>query len=187
MHRTSSDIANQQSICQSCGICCDGTLFGSAEIDSSGPGPLWPAKVLQSISDGKTLPQPCSAFQKHICVIYPSRPKVCQSFSCALLKEFSSGAISYEDSLSVIQATHGFKLAFYQSLAEVMPVETSTPPGTLMAQFRQLYKVEFDTVEFRKKHSKILLIYARLDYQLRSRFVRKEMKPVEVMTPSGET
>jgi len=162
-------------------------LFSSAEIDSTGPDSSWPIQVIQSISDGKTLPQPCSAFQNHRCVIYPSRPKVCQGFSCPLLTEFSSGAISYEDSLSVIQAMHAFRSAFYQAVAEVIPVETSTPPSTLMQQFRRMFKAEFDTVEFRKKHSKILLIYARLDHQIKSRFVLEEKKPEALKGTPEET
>ena len=57
-----------------------------------------------------------------------------------------------------------------------MPAAMTTPPGTLMEQFKSLFKAEFDTDEFRKKHKKVLLIYARLKYQLKTRFHNPEKK-----------
>lgn len=176
MNITVSDTASQQSICQACGICCDGTLFGQADIDSSGPDPSWPAEVIRSVSDGKKLPQPCPAYQKQLCVIYSSRPKICVDFSCILLKEYSSGTISLQEALSTIQTTRGYQSAFNEAISEVITREANSSPDRLFGQFRSLFKKEFDTAEFRKAHSKILLIYARLKHQLRTRFHQPEQK-----------
>jgi Fe-S-cluster containining protein len=187
MHSTSSGIPNQQSICQACGICCDGSLFESADIDASGPGGSWPIDVVQALSAGKKLPQPCPAFQKNLCVIYPDRPQVCQGFSCRLLNEYTAGAIDLEGALSVVQATKILKLAFAEAMTEATGVASGGSPQAVFNQFSSAFKEEFDTAQFKRKHSKVLLIYARLQHQLKTRFhhPEEESSPVCAATEGG--
>jgi Fe-S-cluster containining protein len=168
-------------------MCCDGSLFDSADIDASGPGKSWPIEVTQALSAGKKLPLPCPAFQKNLCVIYPDRPQVCQGFSCRLLDEYSTGAIDREVALSVVQASKILKLAFAEAMTEATGLASGGPPQAVFNQFSSAFKEEFDTAQFKRKHSKVLLIYARLQHQLKTRFHQpeEESSTVRAATEDG--
>ena len=175
MNSCSAKVNKQQSLCQSCGLCCDGTLFSQADLDSTGVGPSWPQIVVQSISTGKSLPQPCAAFQRNLCVIYPSRPSVCQKFRCKLLKQYTSGKVSFDAALSVIGKTKSIKMAYLSAISEVIPADSYAAPSALFRQFKSSFQDEFDSRDFKRAHSKILLLYARLRYELKDKF--RQPKP----------
>lgn len=107
-------------------------------------------------------------------MIYPSRPKVCQGYSCILLNEYTSGAIELEEALSVVQATKLFRAAFFEAMTDATGVESSGSPDALFNEFSNAYKEVFDTVQFKREHSKVLLIFARLRHQLKTRFHNPE-------------
>jgi Putative zinc- or iron-chelating domain len=78
-------------LCQSCGLCCDGSLFGRVglqgdDVERARRGRL---RVLES---GNAFEQPCSALTGHEagidgrrrCSIYDERPRSCRRFVCRL-------------------------------------------------------------------------------------------------------
>jgi hypothetical protein len=79
------------SLCRSCGLCCDGSLFGRVslqheEVEQARRNRL---RVLES---GKAFEQPCSALMpleagvdgRRTCSIYHERPLPCRGFVCRL-------------------------------------------------------------------------------------------------------
>lgn len=74
-------------LCQSCGLCCDGSLFGRVPL---GPDEVAPARAsrLPVLSSGHAFEQPCSAMSTRdgqcSCAIYAERPRACQAFTCRL-------------------------------------------------------------------------------------------------------
>jgi len=67
-----------EKLCRSCGLCCDGSLFGRV--------PLAPDERktrLRVVSSGASFEQPCSAFSG-TCAIYEERPRACRAFTCRL-------------------------------------------------------------------------------------------------------
>ena len=72
-----------ETLCKSCGFCCDGTLFKRALLR---PEELEPARRagLRVIQD-KGFEQPCPKLVDKACGIYAERPSVCRSFECQLL------------------------------------------------------------------------------------------------------
>lgn len=74
-------------LCQSCGLCCDGSLFGRVPL---GPDEAPPARKsrLRVLSSGNAFEQPCSAMSTRdgqcACAIYAERPRACQAFTCRL-------------------------------------------------------------------------------------------------------
>lgn len=88
MHGVVRD-AELTTLCQSCGLCCDGSLFGRV--------PLLPAEVplarkhrLHVVESGSAMEQPCAALaldaeNKRTCTAYEERPAACRTFDCALL------------------------------------------------------------------------------------------------------
>lgn len=69
-------------LCQSCGMCCDGTLFQRALLK---PEEVEGAKRLGlRVIQNKGFEQPCTKLESRSCTVYEHRPSVCRSFSCRL-------------------------------------------------------------------------------------------------------
>lgn len=95
----------EQTVCLSCGLCCDGTLFGHAVLKPGEKGNL-PSLIEQRvfmIGEKDYFRLPCLYFLGR-CTIYSSkRADVCGSFRCRLLSEMSEGRISFEKALEIIK------------------------------------------------------------------------------------
>jgi hypothetical protein len=71
-----------ETLCKSCGMCCDGTLFRRALLK---PEEVEPAKRLGlRVIQDRGFEQPCPAWQNSGCTVYSDRPSVCRSFICRL-------------------------------------------------------------------------------------------------------
>ncbi len=70
-------------ICQSCGFCCDGTLFRAVLLR---PDELDRAKRIGlRVLEDKGFQLPCSQLKDLSCQVYEDRPSTCRSFECNLL------------------------------------------------------------------------------------------------------
>jgi Fe-S-cluster containining protein len=75
-------------LCLSCGLCCDGSLFGRVDLR---PEEVQSARRrgLRLLRGDESFEQPCSAFQARSgesrrCSIYDDRPHACRTFTCRL-------------------------------------------------------------------------------------------------------
>ncbi|HVG58525.1 MAG TPA: YkgJ family cysteine cluster protein [Hyalangium sp.] len=108
-------------LCQRCGLCCDGNLFSSL--------PLWPSEVesMQRLSlpvvdrpDGTPgLEQRCAALDGRCCTVYAERPEACRRYRCNLLTAVSEGEVTVEEALAVVDEAH----------ARINGVEAVLPPA----------------------------------------------------------
>jgi Fe-S-cluster containining protein len=74
-------------LCQACGMCCDGSLFGRARLDAD-EVPLAKKNRLRIVANGASFEQPCSALARGSCTIYEERPRACRGFVCRLRERF---------------------------------------------------------------------------------------------------
>jgi Fe-S-cluster containining protein len=85
--RSSGIEAELGTLCRSCGLCCDGSLFGCVTLE---PEELPRARKnhLHVLQRGNAFEQPCSALStlgtRCACSIYPDRPRSCRAFTCRL-------------------------------------------------------------------------------------------------------
>jgi len=93
-------------LCGSCGLCCNGVLFFSAQLQ---PGD--PVRKLEKLGlkikrrDGVPhLLQPCAAHQNMSCRIYADRPTRCRLFVCRQLQAVADGARTEAEALATIAA-----------------------------------------------------------------------------------
>lgn len=118
----SDTAASFSDICTACGLCCDGTLFGQAMLD---PDELDAAKasgfILKDFAGKQGFTQPCKQLCGSICGIYASRPNVCRSYQCSLLKRVADGDVSSGDAAKHIAEA---KTAVANLKAELLPGET---------------------------------------------------------------
>ena len=97
-------------LCRSCGLCCDGSLFGRAGLL---PHEVEPARRnrLRVLGSGKCFEQPCSALvrtldandEHRVCAIYDERPLSCRSFACRLYERHRTEGGPVEPRLAAVR------------------------------------------------------------------------------------
>ncbi len=89
-----------QSLCMTCGLCCDGTLFGLANLCAEDDiTPLSHPHIGIFSNGGRAaIKLPCMAHANRACSIYSERPHVCR-----LLRRFKANKIPEGRALDVIQ------------------------------------------------------------------------------------
>lgn len=97
-------------LCTTCGLCCDGTLFADVELVGQAEIARLEIMGMDTENEGRSsglLSQPCAALRGTRCGIYAHRPKCCRSFQCLLLLNAESGAVTVERALKQIADARG--------------------------------------------------------------------------------
>jgi hypothetical protein len=99
------------SLCQSCGLCCDGSLFGRVDLETEEVEGARKRR-LRVVRGGTSFEQPCSAFavaaarrpgDRGRCTIYEDRPLSCRRFVCRLYETYRREGGSIEVPLTVVR------------------------------------------------------------------------------------
>ena len=171
-----SEIAaeNKNSLCLSCGFCCDGTLFGRVPLRKDDPRvPLRAVGIHIETKEGKSsFGQPCSAFRSDSCHVYADRPASCRSFRCDLLKEFESGGVSREDALSRIAKAKSLKAQLRSELESVSSDLAGISIPDIMNRVPLNEELARDPALLKKWGSALLLLSALME-RIRSDFCKK--------------
>ena len=116
------DAINEQSLCLSCGLCCDGTLFAIVPLREEDSATALQARgiALQKKEDNYSFKQPCTAYRQNCCQIYADRPANCQKYRCAVLRNYERGDISRSDAQARISRALMLKEAVRNSLASIV-------------------------------------------------------------------
>jgi hypothetical protein len=86
-------------LCRSCGLCCDGTLFGKVRLqpeDMHEPLRLAGIIVIGDETESR-FKLACTAHQHGCCQVYASRPSNCRGYQCRLLRRFTRGAVTWAE------------------------------------------------------------------------------------------
>lgn len=90
-------------LCRSCGLCCDGTLFGLVRLVADEPSRMRSrGLVVFRRDDGEAMAQRCGALDGTDCSIYPDRPSQCAGYRCLLASALEAGEVSLGDALAVV-------------------------------------------------------------------------------------
>jgi hypothetical protein len=119
-------------LCQRCGLCCDGNLFTSLPLRRS-EVPTLERLALPVVkrSDGTPgLEQRCAALQGRCCTVYAERPEACRRYRCFLATALSEGELSLEEALKVVDEAH----------ARIQAVDALLPPGDASAPIAVLQR-----------------------------------------------
>lgn len=85
-----------ETLCQACGLCCDGALFTRVPLS---PGERVPGQA------GAALVQPCPALERTAggcrCLGYAERPGACRGYQCLLAIAFRGDEVSLSGALEV--------------------------------------------------------------------------------------
>lgn len=115
--------ATQQALCLSCGLCCDGTLFGRVPLKASDAlVPLHAGGIeIQANETKQYFKLPCAAYRQGCCQVYTGRPATCRKYRCELLKKYESGAISWAEAQQRIGRVQTLKDTLRAELARIVP------------------------------------------------------------------
>ena len=94
-------------LCRSCGLCCDGSLFGRVDLEPEEVGPAR-RRRLRVVASGKSFEQPCAALASDAtvrgerrCSIYAERPLSCRRFACRLYERHRQQGGPVEERLAI--------------------------------------------------------------------------------------
>lgn len=94
------------SLCLSCNLCCDGTIFTHVKLTPEDQAAFAPEELCDVEGGHIALAQRCHNLGADgACAIYDNRPSKCRAFDCALLKHVEEGALSESFAQLVIAET----------------------------------------------------------------------------------
>lgn len=98
-------MSDLHALCRACGMCCDGTLFGRAQLDADeiDVARRLRLRVVQSASSSASFEQRCSALAGDGCTIYDERPRSCRRFVCRLHDRARAGNGSLDEHLGRVR------------------------------------------------------------------------------------
>ena len=110
-------------LCRSCGLCCDGSLFGHVRLTSD---EVMRLKALQvpttKNADGSLrLRQCCSALSGKDCRIYFSRPEACRVYICDLGEALELGEVTLEEAMETVLEAHQLIRKVERALPDPLP------------------------------------------------------------------
>ena len=133
-------ITGEQEICISCGICCDGTLFGKAVLQQGEKGSL-PEKIEENYfktDKHEFFKLPCQYFDGKCTIYNKKKAVVCSAYKCKLLLRFSNGKIQKEEALKIIQNVKSYKKEIEELAFINFNLPKGTPFITLQVQLNEL-------------------------------------------------
>jgi Fe-S-cluster containining protein len=92
-----------EQLCGDCGLCCDGTLFDSVEVEREALLVLRRRGAdVATTTQGPRLRLPCACLDERLCAIYGERPERCRTYRCELLRDVEQGRATASDGRTVV-------------------------------------------------------------------------------------
>ncbi|NNF00874.1 MAG: YkgJ family cysteine cluster protein [Pyrinomonadaceae bacterium] len=160
-----------QSLCLTCGICCDGTLLGKVKLRDGDPQqPLKAVGIQIETKDTKSsFRLGCAGYRGNSCQIYADRPESCRSFRCELLKKYESGAVSLAEAQGKIDHVKNLRNSLIEELKKTLP-ERSEMSVPALLKIAPEQKELLSNPDLLKKWGPVLLCLSALSDRLRSDF-----------------
>ena len=98
-----SNVEQASTLCTSCGMCCDGSLFSFVALSTEEARTLRIQGVDVRDEGGfLKLPQRCGALEGCRCTIYEKRPYVCRRFDCLLVRSLTEKELPLDEALQIV-------------------------------------------------------------------------------------
>lgn len=91
-----------EALCQSCGLCCDGSLFTRVPLGVDEVVPHDALAVVTNEKGGRHVPQRCAALSGTVCQVYGQRPLACRRYECLLFGALREGEVSLGEAIDVV-------------------------------------------------------------------------------------
>jgi len=162
-----------QSLCQSCALCCDGTLFSKVPLDPAEAGIL-PNLGFDVVAAEHPahFTQPCVKLVDSSCSVYAERPKNCRAYRCRILRRLENGELSAGEAQALVN-----KVKSLASTASELLASIGDRSSGLCARLEELAKREnlkLEDSEFSRRHSLLGMHIIMLRHLLDEEFTRKK-------------
>lgn len=163
---------SEQELCKACGLCCDGTIFGTVSIGKADEidGLEKVGAQFVTTSKDRYFELPCPAHQNGICKIYIGRPSACRKYECKLLKRCLDDEVAWDKALEIIKTTQAHKQRVETEIRSVYDPSGSKNLPELYKGFEASCGGETGPIAFRKKYRSILVLYAALRLRIEKYF-----------------
>ena len=150
---------SEQSICITCGFCCDGTLFNRATLQPGEQGTL-PQKMEESyFRDGEKefFRLPCQYFDGKCTIYDQKKAHICSSFRCELLKDFSGEKITQEAALRLVANATRQRTEIRELANKLIGTPLDIPFRNLLEKVRHVVDAKEENGEPKERELEILL------------------------------
>lgn len=95
-------------LCQRCGLCCDGNLFSHVPLQGGEVAAMRRngIEVVQRADGSQALVQRCAALEGRCCTVYADRPERCRRYGCLLYTALAEGEVDLDEALAIIDEAH---------------------------------------------------------------------------------
>jgi uncharacterized protein len=131
------------SLCLSCGLCCDGTMFREVPVTKAEAKALGRRALFNRARTRMT--QPCRALKERCCQVYDDRPAKCREFNCLVLQSLVRGDLTEAEARESIDDV----LSRRARVAELLQMDDS--PVAAVTRAREF--VERDQASPELKHA----------------------------------
>jgi Fe-S-cluster containining protein len=167
----------EQSLCLSCGLCCNGTIFMRVPLKATDKiAPLQAAGIeirqkadTRSNETRKSFRLPCAAFQQNCCQVYDDRPAACRKFRCELLKKFDRGEVLWADARQKIVYVQQLREKLGKEISKTLPEYEGVSIPALLKTAPTREEMLADPVLF-KKWASVLMLLAALQDRIQADF-----------------
>jgi hypothetical protein len=167
-----SVVSSSQSLCLTCGLCCDGTFLSGVPLNPDDDITALKAVGIDIVSDNDLtlLKQPCSAHKNCACGVYANRPQACQTYKCKLLKRFERGEIPRQSALENINKVRSLK---NEMSALAFAASTTAQSGEEIMLLMKRCQTDPSIGTTKQDYAQVLLKFGELQIYL-DRFFREE-------------
>jgi polyhydroxyalkanoate synthesis regulator phasin len=141
------------SLCEDCGLCCDGTFFAHVAVTPEEIAPLGGRVTISS--DWSLMLQPCSALEGCRCSVYSDRPRICRAYRCLVLHSVEAGRITEEEGRASLDEVFAVRKQLAEAVGEADHRQAVQLARTLVGEDRASEEV---TALLRELHKRVLLL-----------------------------
>lgn len=162
----------EQTLCQQCGICCDGTLFNGVQLKSGDSPAALRALGLSVLKTGThwKLRQPCRALEGCRCLVYQDRPSHCREFRCLLLDEMKDGTLSADQASRVIRRARKWAKTAKDLLRDLGEDDVKAPVKLRAQRVMKRFESHPASDQERRAVGDLTQVLHQLHYLLSTRF-----------------
>jgi len=158
------------SLCLSCGLCCDGVLFSSVICSTATEARRMKelGSPIESHEGLAIFPQPCAHLHGTRCRVYAERPGRCRQFECELLKAVRRGEATAEAAGAIIAETRAAAAQLRSRLLALGDHDTHLPLARRCARITDAPSGR--SAEWWDEYAEFLLLLRRVQALLRQHF-----------------
>jgi hypothetical protein len=140
------NITEEQKICISCGLCCDGTLFDKAVLQEGEKSTL-PQKMKNNYFRTKNkefFRQPCPYFSGKCMIYYQNKADICSAFRCRLLNDYYKKILNFSETDHIIRQAKILREEIFILAREVFNIDYNLPFKEILKKMNERNQDKLD-------------------------------------------